>query len=175
MLGARPGWDDAGVRGAAVRGDHGWRVRLLCLTGLGLAAAAAWTARTPGTLLVAADLAVGLLLIALGAAGSGPGRPATRLAAGGVAWLLGSLASPLLYLHRAVLLHAILTAPAGRLGRSRATSGRRSPSRWRSSWQRRGSVGCGRPRWRWRRRSGSAPPGAWPGWTSAPCCWRTTR
>jgi len=66
----------------------------------------------------AADFAVGCVLTVCGAVAwerRGESRIGPLLGLAGVAWFLGTAATPLLYLHRGPLAHATLAPPAGRL------------------------------------------------------------
>ncbi len=72
---------------------------------------AAWDSGT------AADLAVGLVLVALGTVAwrlRPAGRAGGLVAAAGVCWLLGDLTSAATFLHRGPLVHAVLGHPTGR-------------------------------------------------------------
>lgn len=83
-----------------------------------LALGAEWAAWTSDAFVVAADLVAGLLLMGLGltTARRRPSRAAgTLLAASGFAWFAGGLTPALLYLHRGVLIHLVLSYPSGRL------------------------------------------------------------
>ena len=98
------------------------------LVWIGLAAACAFgvgaevAAGAPlGRALAAADLAVGLVLLAFGAAAL-IGRPGSRigiwLGAAGIAWFLGTVGWPFVTLHRGVFVLAFLAYPIGLLPRS---------------------------------------------------------
>ena len=87
------------------------------LLGLG----AEWVSYRPGALAAAAaDLAVGWVLIGCGLVAwdrRGRRRFGLLIAASGVAWFLGGLVPEALYLHRGLLVHALLSYPDGRLRR----------------------------------------------------------
>ena len=64
-----------------------------------------------------ADVAAGVALLAAGAVtwvGARRSRTGPLLVLAGVAWLAGDVASPLVYAHRGLLVHALLTYPSGR-------------------------------------------------------------
>src|SRR5258706_5221841 len=95
-----------------------WRRWLVWFSGLVLAVAAEWVAWTSDAVLVAADFVAGMLLIGLGltAAQRCSSRAAgTLLAVSGFAWFAGGLAPGLLYLHRGVLIHLVVSYPSGRM------------------------------------------------------------
>jgi hypothetical protein len=82
---------------------------------VGLAAEwSSWLPDDPGQ--AAADFAVGLALVAGGALTLGRSRStALLMAATGLAWFAGGLASGLVFLHRGPLVHLLLSYPRGRL------------------------------------------------------------
>src|SRR5690349_13049856 len=68
-------------------------------------------------LIAAADLAVGLVVVASGAIVASRRRSSLTgglLVAAGALWFVGDVAAPLLYLHRALLVHVVLGYPDGR-------------------------------------------------------------
>jgi signal transduction histidine kinase len=91
------------------------RLLRLALLPLGIAfgVAAEWSSYQG-----AADLVVGLVLIACGVA-AWDRRPESRVGAlmtlAGYTWFLGNLAEPLLFVHRGPLVHLVLSYPTGRL------------------------------------------------------------
>jgi len=95
------------------------RARVLALLVAGLAAglAADWAGDLEGAE-AAADLAVGLVLVACGAVAWGR-RPESRvgalMSAAGFSWFLGTVFEPALFLHRGPLVHLVLSYPTGRL------------------------------------------------------------
>jgi signal transduction histidine kinase len=97
------------------------RALRLALFPLGIAfgIAAEWASYEDGVFEVAAaDLAVGVVLVACGGV-AWDRRPASRVGAlmslAGLTWFLGTLWSPALYLHRGPLVHLHLSYPTGRL------------------------------------------------------------
>src|SRR5919198_1778012 len=88
---------------------------LLAGVGLGVGAEAAGSQRAS---LAALDLAVGVTLIGLGILAwdrRHDSLAGVLLAATGLTWFLGNLATWALYLHRGVLIHLLLSYPRGRL------------------------------------------------------------
>jgi hypothetical protein len=96
-----------------------WRAVAVAAAGLAVTVAAesvSYLPEEPG--LAAADAIVGLAFIGLGVVAS-ERRPSSRsgflMAATGFAWLAGSFASAVLFLHRGPLVHLLLGYPRGRL------------------------------------------------------------
>jgi signal transduction histidine kinase len=95
------------------------RARALALFVVGLAAglAAEWAGDLEGAG-AAADLAVGLVLVACGAV-AWNWHPESRVGAlmsiAGFSWFLGTVFEPALYLHRGPLVHLVLAFPTGHL------------------------------------------------------------
>ncbi len=95
-------------------------LRLVAVLGVALAAALGVEvlAGDDDALTATADLVAGWVLLASGAV-AWDRRPQSRtgmlLVAAGAAWLLGTAFPPAVYLHRALLVHAILSYPTGRL------------------------------------------------------------
>jgi signal transduction histidine kinase len=87
--------------------------------GVGLGVAAEWATVDAGSVASAAgDFAVGCVLLAAGAL-AWERRPESRvgalMSATGLAWFLGTLFEPALFLHRGPLVHLLLSYPTGRL------------------------------------------------------------
>jgi signal transduction histidine kinase len=89
--------------------------------GIALGLAAEWVSYESGELAAAGgDLIAGWVLIGCGLVAwerRGDSRFGPLVAAAGVAWLLGSLWTAALYLHRGPLVHALLCYPSGRVSR----------------------------------------------------------
>jgi signal transduction histidine kinase len=107
-----------------------WPWTLVLAAGLALGVAAEWTAYAGDPAATAADAAVGIGLLASGQlarAGRKQSRVGAVLTASGFAWFLGTFGGWLLYLHRGVLAHLILSFPEGRLpsraGRAQVIAG----------------------------------------------------
>jgi hypothetical protein len=82
-----------------------------------LAIVAEWWSMSADRLIAAADLAVGLVVVASGAIVVSRRRSSLMgglLVAAGALWFVGDVAAPLLYVHRALLVHVVLGYPDGR-------------------------------------------------------------
>ncbi len=95
-----------------------WLPPAVAAVGVAFGLAAEWAAYDSDAGLAAADLVVGCVLVAAGAAAWSK-RPDSRvgllLCLAGYAWFLGTLFAPALYLHRGFLVHAVLSYPTGRV------------------------------------------------------------
>src|SRR5262245_57561950 len=91
----------------------------LVLAGITAGLAAEWAGDLEGAD-AAADLGVGLVLVACGAVAWNwhpESRVGMLMSAAGFSWFLGTVFEPALYLHRGPLAHLVLAYPTGRLTR----------------------------------------------------------